>query len=144
MLVAFILVSIVILIPLAIHDQKTEHNYRVKLSPNGFPLSEFLVRKEALNILGYGTDGVYVITNKTKGDYVYVGQSIDAVNRVSTHISGRGNIDVHVDFSKGDEMTVAFIRLKDTNFVTLDKLEKHLITKHNAYYKGYNKTRGNG
>lgn len=36
------------------------------------------------------------------------------------------------------------IPIRGTAYNSLDEMEKELITKYNAYFDGYNKTRGNG
>lgn len=102
-----------------------------------FRLEKSLVRK------GFKTEGVYIFTNKRNGKK-YVGQSVDLIRRLNEHMNGRGNQGVHEDMSFGDEFTIRLIKLSDTHFRDLDKLEKHYITRMNSYYSGYNKTRGNG
>lgn len=110
---------------------------------NTFYAQDFYKLEKSLIQKGFKTEGVYIFTNIRNGKK-YVGQSVDLMRRLNEHLSGRGNQDVHEDMSFGDEFTIKLIRLDDTSFRDLDKLEKHYITKTNSYYKGYNKTRGNG
>lgn len=86
--------------------------------------------------------GVYILINKTKG-LNYVGQSVKAIQRVSAHLSGRGNGDVYADFKYGDTFYVKIIPLNKTNYNTLDELERAMIETYGSYRHGYNKTRGN-
>jgi len=86
--------------------------------------------------------GVYILHNKTK-DLYYVGQGTKVLNRVYAHFTGRGNGDVYADYKYGDKFTIRTIALKNSGFSNLNDLERYCISYYNAYYKGYNKTRGN-
>ncbi|MBQ7692945.1 MAG: GIY-YIG nuclease family protein [Oscillospiraceae bacterium] len=86
--------------------------------------------------------GVYILHNKTK-DLYYVGQGTKVLNRVYAHFTGRGNGDVYADFKYGDNFTIRTIALENSGFSNLNDLERYCISYYNAYYKGYNKTRGN-
>lgn len=86
--------------------------------------------------------GVYILFNKTKGMY-YVGQGKRVFDRVNQHFTGKGNGDVYADYKYGDEFTIRMIALENSGFSSLNELERNTIAKYNAYYKGYNKTRGN-
>ena len=99
---------------------------------------EFLLKKKSIG----ETTGVYILYNKTKNMY-YVGQATKTIQRVSNHLSGRGNGDVYADYKYGDEFTVKIIPLNKSNYNTLDELERVMIDTYNAYSTGYNKTRGN-
>ena len=99
---------------------------------------EFLNKKSTLGEM----TGVYIIYNKSKNMY-YVGQSVKTVQRVNSHLSGRGNGDVYADYKYGDEFTVKIIPLNKSGYDTLDDLERDMINTYNAYSSGYNKTRGN-
>lgn len=99
---------------------------------------EFLNKKSTLGEM----TGVYIIYNKSKNMY-YVGQSVKTVQRVNSHLSGRGNGDVYADYKYGDEFTVKIIPLNKSGYDTLDDLERNMINTYNAYSSGYNKTRGN-
>lgn len=138
-----ILAIIILLIPFLIEEQKKQAAYKAVLSPNSIDVREFKYKKEILKNQGYDTEGVYVFTNVSKNNLRYVGQSVDIVNRVSTHLSGRGNKEVYRDIKQGNQVVVEFIKLYDTNFHDLNSLERFLITKYDSYYNGYNKTRGN-
>ena len=86
--------------------------------------------------------GVYIIYNKTKNMY-YVGQAQKILDRVNNHFVGRGNGDVYADYKYGDKFTIKMISLQNSGFSSLNELERCVITKYNAFSKGYNKTRGN-
>lgn len=104
---------------------------------------EFFANEARLKRKGYNTEGVYIFHNLNDGRH-YVGQSVDLMRRVKEHLRGRGNPGVHESMQMGDEFTIKFIKLSETNFYNLDSLEKHYIKKHNSFRRGYNKTRGNG
>ena len=99
---------------------------------------EFMSKKNSLDEI----TGVYILYNKTKNMY-YVGQSVRVKQRVSSHLSGRGNGDVYADYKYGDEFTVKLVPLNKSGFGTLDELEQYMIKTFNSYSLGYNKTRGN-
>lgn len=86
--------------------------------------------------------GIYIIHNVTKNKY-YVGQSKTVMNRVNMHFTGKGNGDVYFDYRSGDEFKIKMIALENSGFSDLNSLERNAIAKYNAYYNGYNKTRGN-
>ena len=86
--------------------------------------------------------GVYLLFNKTKNKY-YVGQSKKIFYRINSHFSGRGNHDVYVDYCRGDTFTIKIIPLVKSNYISLNKLERHAIMTFKSYRKGYNKTHGN-
>lgn len=109
---------------------------------NTINANEFYEKEEELKRSKLDGPGVYIFTNLTTNRR-YVGQSVNIVNRVSTHLSGRGNGDVFDDISLGYEFTIQFISLESTVFSNLDVAEKNYITKYNSYAAGYNKTRGN-
>ncbi len=87
-------------------------------------------------------EGCYVLHNKTKDKY-YVGQAKNVMQRVKTHLAGHGNGDVNADYKYGDEFETRTISLVFAGYTTLNSLERDLISRYNAYSKGYNKTRGN-
>lgn len=86
--------------------------------------------------------GVYILHNRTNGKY-YVGQGRNVLDRANHHFTGRGNGDVYVDYKNGHDWTVTLVNLDETSFSNLNDLERHLISKYDAFYNGYNKTRGN-
>lgn len=45
---------------------------------------------------------------------------------------------------QGARFKIKMIPIRGTAYNSLDEMEKHLIAKYNAYFDGYNKTRGNG
>lgn len=87
--------------------------------------------------------GVYIIYNRSRKMY-YVGQATRLYFRVNQHFTGHGNGDVYADYKYGDKFTIRLIKLVDSGYEDLDKLEKDMIDKFNAYELGYNKTKGNG
>lgn len=102
--------------------------------------SVFLKMKDNKQIPKF--QGCYIFHNLTKNIY-YVGQSINVVQRVANHIQGRGNADVYFDLRSGDDFRVSIININDTDYLTLNSLEKYLIHSYNANIHGYNKTAGN-
>lgn len=88
--------------------------------------------------------GVYILHNETQDRY-YVGQSVKVFNRLTQHFSGKnGNMDVLMDYLRGDHWTIHIIRLRDTTYDNLDDLERNTIALYDAFESGYNATRGNG
>ena len=88
--------------------------------------------------------GVYVIYNKNKKMY-YVGQATRLFFRVNQHFTGHGNGDVYGDYKRGgDKFTIKLLPLVNSGYYDLDKFEKDMIAKYDAYNNGYNKTIGNG
>jgi len=114
---------------------KLKHNYN-KLTPDQF----FKLRKQTQGDMV----GVYVIYNHNKNMY-YVGQATRLFFRVNQHMTGHGNGDVYADYKRGrDKMTIQLFPLANSGYYDLDKFEKDMIAKYDAYNKGYNKTAGNG
>lgn len=150
-----ILTLILLMIPLVIKEQREkvdlEDNkpsyskpiYQSKRIGDIFTVTEFINNKDNLIRSGYETSGAYIITNKTRGNYKYVGQSIDLIRRVNSHVNGRGNKDIYSDLNSGDNFTIELIKLTETNYTSLNDLERNLIRDNNSYHNGYNKTRGN-
>lgn len=120
-------------------------NAATEISPNEF----IKLRNASFGGIGrphvsnqYDFAGIYILFNKTKGMY-YVGQGKSVFKRVNSHFTGKGNGDVYADFKYGDEFTIKMIPLENSGFNTLNELERNAIYRYDAYYKGYNKTRGN-
>lgn len=90
----------------------------------------------------YNFAGVYILYNKSKNMY-YVGQGKKILDRVNAHFTGHGNGDVYADYKYGDIFEINMIALENSGFSTLNALERHAISKYNAFSKGYNRTRGN-
>lgn len=86
--------------------------------------------------------GVYILHNKTK-DMYYVGQAKRIFFRLNQHFTGHGNGDVYADYKYGDDFAIKIIKLSESGYSDLDKLEKDLIDKYDAYNSGYNRTSGN-
>ena len=86
--------------------------------------------------------GVYIIHNQTKGMY-YVGQAKRVFFRVNQHFTGHGNGDVYADYKYGDDFAIKIVKLSNSGYADLDRLEKDLIDRYDAFNSGYNKTSGN-
>lgn len=86
--------------------------------------------------------GVYILHNITR-DMYYVGQGKRVIDRVNAHFTGKGNGDVYADYKYGNAFTIKIIPLYNSGFRSLDELERCMIAKYNAFYNGYNKTKGN-
>lgn len=114
-------------------------------------VKDFLYIDDFLKLPNEKISGCYVILVYDKPlskdnlnyQHVYVGQSIDLYRRVKTHLSGNGCEKIFWDNKKKKYI---YVRLFKAKKGTLDRLEKHLIKRYNAFYskKGYNKTRGGG
>ncbi|MBQ8218165.1 MAG: GIY-YIG nuclease family protein [Bacilli bacterium] len=114
---------------------KLNHNY-AKLTPDQF----FKLRKQTQGDMV----GVYVIYNHNRNMY-YVGQATRLFFRVNQHMTGHGNGDVYADYKRGkDKITIQLFPLANSGYYDLDKFEKDMIAKYDAYNNGYNKTSGNG
>lgn len=86
--------------------------------------------------------GVYIICNVTKRK-CFVGKhnmAFDACWQIFRDKSESKNYipQVKDDFDSGDQMAVNFVRLKDTNYDTLDDLSAFYIDKYKALQDGYN------
>lgn len=86
--------------------------------------------------------GIYILINHTR-NMCYVGQATQVLNRVNSHFTGKGNGDVYADYKYGDDFTIRMIALENSGFSSLNELERYAIARYDAYYSGYNKTRGN-
>ncbi len=73
----------------------------------------------------------------------YVGQAKKIYFRVNQHLTGHGNGDVYADYKYRDEFLVALLPLVESGCGDLDLLERRMISKYDAYKKGYNRTSGN-
>ena len=112
------------------------------------PAEEFLNISAALKKHGrqprviFDIEGVYILHNITKHKY-YVGQGHNVFSRVKQHFAGRGNGDVYADYKYGDRFTVQILPFQNSGFSSLNEMERKIIALYDAYYSGYNKTRGN-
>ena len=102
-----------------------------------------LAKKRNGAIGNLDASGVYVLFNTTKQLY-YVGQSINVLKRVKTHLTGSGNgdvyADVYADFKYNDNFEVT---IHHCNKDELNDIERAFITKYKASTsQGYNKNRG--
>ena len=109
---------------------------------NTIDIKDFYKEKQYLIQKGFNEAGVYIFKN-LDNNMKYVGQSVNVVNRVETHLKGRGNEDLYRDIKNNHRFLIEFIKLEDSNFYNLDELEKYYIAKYNSFISGYNKTRGN-
>ena len=87
--------------------------------------------------------GVYILRNINKSKY-YVGQATRVLFRVNQHFTGNGNSDVYSDYKFGDTFALKMVKLTESGYDDLDKLEKDTIAMYDSYRHGYNKTAGNG
>lgn len=87
--------------------------------------------------------GVYILRNVNKSMY-YVGQATRVLYRVNQHFTGNGNPDVYSDYRSGDTFALKMVKLTESGYDDLDKLEKDTIAMYDSYRHGYNKTAGNG
>ena len=92
--------------------------------------------------IGIISRGVYILFNQTRQMF-YVGQAQRVFDRVYQHFTGKGNGDVYADYKYGQQFLIQMIALKNTDFSSLNELERYMIQRYDAYYSGYNKTRGN-
>lgn len=86
--------------------------------------------------------GVYIICNTMKRK-VYVGKhnnAFDACWQIFRDRSVSKNYIATIkdDFDDGDQMVVNFVKLKDTQYNTLDELEAAYVEKYNSIQDGYN------
>ena len=86
--------------------------------------------------------GVYILHN-TYNDKYYVGQSVHVLKRLCQHFNGKGCEDVYRDYTRGMPFEIQCVSLAGSGYDNLNKLERDYIRYYNAYYNGYNKTRGN-
>lgn len=105
-------------------------------------LHQYEYQKKNLSRRGFESSGIYIFTN-LRNRRTYVGQSVNILKRVDSHLKGRGSEDLYMDILRGHEFMLQFIKLKDSKFYDLNSLERYYIKKKNAFTKGYNKTRGN-
>lgn len=102
------------------------------------------------NIFGTGkVCGVYKITNLTTKE-VYIGQSVDCVERIKQHIKAGLGIDnkgtnkLYKAMQKTGVWNFAFELLEKCPREELDKKEKEYIAIYESDKFGYNSTKGNG
>ncbi len=87
--------------------------------------------------------GVYLIANATKHK-MYVGYGSRAIEKCGQHFRARYGAndktpEIRNDLLIEDVMCVNFVKLKDTDFDSLQDLAKHYIDKYNCYSpRGYN------
>lgn len=86
--------------------------------------------------------GVYILHNTYNNKY-YVGQSVHVLKRLCQHFNGKGCEDVYKDYCMGMPFEIQCVSLAGSGYDNLNKLERDYISYYNAYYGGYNKTRGN-
>lgn len=86
--------------------------------------------------------GVYILHNRLNNKY-YVGQSVHVLKRITQHFSGNGCEDVYKDYTRGMPFEIQCVALANSGYNNLNRLERDYIAYYNAYYNGYNKTKGN-
>lgn len=124
------------------HERKTNNNTgTTSVNFNdGISPSDFFELKKKQN---GDMVGVYVLLNINKRMF-YVGQAKRVFFRVNQHFTGHGNKDVYSDYQYGNTFRIKIIKLRESGYDDIDKLEKDMIAKYDAYNTGYNKTSGNG
>lgn len=112
---------------------------------NWYSVQEFR-RKTKKGYTKYDFNGVYVI-HDLDFDMYYVGQSVNVIKRLRGHFNGQsskgGADDLNEALINGHNMEIALLRLKNSSFRDLDDMEAYFIDYFDAYYHGYNRTRGN-
>ena len=112
---------------------------------NWYSVQEFR-RKTKKGYTKYDFKGVYIIYDVDMNCY-YVGQSINVIKRLRGHFNGQsskgGADDLNEALINGHNMEIALLRLKNSSFRDLDDMEAYFIDYFDAYYHGYNRTRGN-
>lgn len=112
---------------------------------NWYSVQEFR-RKTKKGYTKYDFKGVYIIYDVDMNCY-YVGQSINVIKRLRGHFNGQsskgGADDLNEALINGHNMEIALLRLKKSSFRDLDDMEAYFIDYFDAYYHGYNRTRGN-
>ncbi len=121
------------------YKERTIQLNRSALSDGISPTDFFRLKKEMQGDIV----GAYILFNINKA-MCYVGQSKRVYFRVNQHFTGEGNPDVYADYKYGNNFRIKIIRLNDSGYYDLDKLEKDLIAQYDAYNSGYNKNAGNG
>lgn len=108
-----------------------------------YEINGFLMARRVPGLIQDGQGpGAYLIKNKASGE-VYIGQSVNPIERVVAHFSGRGNGDVYADYKYGAPFTVRFYDLAGSGFRDLNELEFHLIRIYQSDMNGYNRRAGN-
>lgn len=120
--------------------RNTAINAQQTILSDGISPSEFFKLRKTIQ---GDVVGVYILLNINKCKH-YVGQAKRVYFRVNQHFTGKGNPEVYADFMYGNNFRIKIIRLGDSGYYDLDKLEKDMIAKYDAYHSGYNKTVGNG
>lgn len=137
-----ILLGIAVLSPLLAKEIKREVNLVKNKDESSMIDVEFLRYRNSGVLKAIDVPGAYVLTNmRTKKSYV--GQSVNIVSRVNSHLTGSGNGSIYADHVKGDKFTVKLIPIEKTNFSRLNDLERVLIASYDSFHNGYNRTRGN-
>ena len=144
--VIFIVIGYIIIRKITISNQiRNLADNSLEMTPEEFfrmRNTSFGGRGRKLYALTKNFEGVYILYNETQNMY-YVGQAKQVLNRINAHFTGKGNGDVYADYKYGDEFTIKAIALDNTNFSSLNELERYMIEYYNAFSNGYNKTRGN-
>lgn len=90
--------------------------------------------------------GIYIICNTIKRK-VYIGKNNNAFDACwqvfrDKSVSRNYIATIKDDFDEGDQMVVNFVRLRDTNYDTIDELESAYVERYNSIQDGYNSKLG--
>lgn len=94
-------------------------------------------RKNKESHLSWQYSGVYILHNETTDKY-YVGQSVNMFRRLRDHFTGYGNHRVYSTYQNGDKWFIKTVLLRETDFPSLNVLERSAIYYYNSCENGYN------
>ena len=69
--------------------------------------------------------GVYVLQNQTKNKF-FIGKSTHVIRKVERQFRGFENKNIYDDFKNGNKYLIRLFRLVDSEFDSVDELEKHV------------------
>lgn len=79
-------------------------------------------------------EGVFIIHNCTRNIFL-VGKAGQVMRKVDRLFRGCENQDVYEDYQDGDTFKVRIIRLEDSEYTNLDKLEQNITGKYGLYQR---------
>lgn len=135
-----------------------QHKQDVKTSMTKPPVEKYMLHKEFVRLsdvdkfeksfvsfFGFNElSGIYLIYNASKRKWL-IGQNQRALQKCLQIFKSPNSCvpDLKKDWNSGDIIFINFIRLKDTDYNTLDELEFDYIEKYNCVMpNGYNRSRG--